>query len=301
MSVVESSILVSERDVASLGWRTASDQGVLRDQRLVVAGCGGAGGGVAESAVRNGINIVLADPDEFDKTNLNRQVGSFEDVVGVNKAVALANHLGKIRPDVDIEVYDEGITFENLDRVLSGASLVLDAIDISRPDLSVELAKRSRLRGLPVFMGIEIGLGSNVTCFDPADDYWTVERYFGLEDGGSIEDIGLDRILTHMPTYTEDGMLEAFMRGELHSTPGVDEGVRRLSSDMMISINRWVFGDRELFPQFIYPYIYVSDPIDGMIVVHANDREAHLRQSMGQIGTRDIWSGFSASGTYTII
>ena len=292
---------VREFDVASLGWKTVADQNLLYEQTILIAGCGGAGGGVAESAVRNGMSVVLADPDEFDRTNINRQVGSSEDMVGVNKAVALAEHLSRIRSDVNIEVYDEGITLDTLGSVLDGVTLVLDAIDISRPDLSVELARRARLGMLPVFMGIEIGLGSNVTCFDPAENYWTVERYFGVADGEPLDSIGIESVLTHMPTYTPNGMLDSFMAGELHSTPGVDEGVRRLSSDMTTIINRWIFGDRQLYPQFIYPYIYVSDPIDGMMVVHAEDKAAHLADSIQNMGAREISGGHSIRGSYQII
>ena len=296
---------ISEIDVPSLGWRTAENQERLYRQRLAVIGAGGAGGGVAESAAREGISLTIADPDNFDTTNLNRQTGAYADTLGQNKAFAIAALAKKIRSEpYDLRVFEKGLTHENIDEVLADATLVLDAIDISRPDLSVELAREARKRGLPLFFGIEIGLGCMLTCFAPgAEERDTLEHYFGL---GIDENIGLDtsvpasKLITHMPSYTPRGLLEAFQSGQLPSTPGIHPGVLTHTGAMMTVIERWIFEDKTSYPQFVYPYMYAIDPIDGLMVVHADDREEHLSASLKLIGKNRISSGFSLPEDYTV-
>ncbi len=298
---------IHEQDQASLGWRTARDQEFFYGQRVAILGTGGAGGGVAESLVREGMQVTLADPDVFDITNVNRQNGSYLDTVGVNKAEAIARLLRRIRPDIGTHVFTEGITPENMDAVLSGATIVLDAIDISHPEISVMVARKARALGLPVFMGIEIGYGCSVTCFDPNDTEWTAEHYYGLEKDQEVTsetEIPLDQILVQMPSYTPAGMLDAFIANEIKSTPGISPGVLILAGTMTAMIERWVLGKQHTSPEFVYPYIYNFDPIDGLNIVHASERVEHLRRSLGRMGTNPQSSGFSASeseSSYEII
>ena len=297
---------ILEQDIASLGWRTVDDQLLIYGQRLAVLGVGGAGGGVAESAAREGMEVTVADPDSFDVTNLNRQTGSYRDTVDINKAASIGRLISRIRgEDSGVRVYETGMTHGNIDEILEDATLVLDAIDIARPDLSITLARKARAAGLPVFMGIEIGLGATVTCFAPdAPEEATVEAFFGIEPDEEVDQdtvIPLERILVHMPSYTPDGMLEAFMDGRLPSTPGVHPGVLLLSGSMMTAIDRWVIGSTDTYPQFVYPNIYVIDPIDGMMVVHADEREEHLMTSLENIGSPAVGSGFSTPDEYSVM
>jgi molybdopterin/thiamine biosynthesis adenylyltransferase len=226
------------QDQASLGWWTAEDQELFYKQRVAILGTGGAGGGVAESLVRVGMQVTLADPDEFGETNLNRQNGSYRDTLGVNKAEAIAKQLQRIRPDADTRVFTEGITPENMDEVLKDATIVLDAIDIAHGALSIMVARRARKLGLPVFMGIEIGYGCSVTCFDPNETEMTAEHYYGVSNNQEITaetDISLSQIIVHMPSYSPRGMFEAFSADELPGTPGISPGVLILGGVMNIT------------------------------------------------------------------
>lgn len=302
MSISSEMPMIHAQDVPSLGWRTASDQEQLYKQRVAILGVGGAGGGVAESVAREGMSVTLADPDSFDITNLNRQNGSYLDNVGRNKAETVAELIRRIRGiDADVRVFDEGVTLENMDDVLKDATLILDAIDISRPDLSIALARKARALALPVFMGIEIGMGCSITCFDPSEQFWTAEHYYGIgndEIVTSDTEIPIDQMLVHMPSYSPPGMLEAFANGELPSTPGVSPGVQILAGTMTTMLNRWALDRQNTYPQFVYPNLYVLDPIDGMFVLHADERLGHLTQSLGAMGTNMQSSGFSLPADY---
>jgi molybdopterin/thiamine biosynthesis adenylyltransferase len=291
------------QDQASLGWWTAEDQELFYKQRVAILGTGGAGGGVAESLVRVGMQVTLADPDEFGETNLNRQNGSYRDTLGVNKAEAIAKQLQRIRPDADTRVFTEGITPENMDEVLKDATIVLDAIDIAHGALSIMVARRARKLGLPVFMGIEIGYGCSVTCFDPNETEMTAEHYYGVSNNQEITaetDISLSQIIVHMPSYSPRGMFEAFSADELPGTPGISPGVLILGGVMTTMINRWVLGRQQTNPSFVYPDMYVLDPIDGIKVVHASAREEQLTEAFNRIGDNPQSSGFSLPSSYKI-
>ena len=86
-----------ERVNRNLGWlgNTLEEQHErqkkLRDSVIGIVGTGGIGGAVAARLVRMGaLNLKLADPDDFDLTNVQRQYGATRDTVGRNKAEVVA-------------------------------------------------------------------------------------------------------------------------------------------------------------------------------------------------------------------
>lgn len=73
----------------SLCWLGDKDDEQKQRQEVLagVAGCGGIGGALAVRLARLGVrHIKVADPDTFDWTNINRQMGATQDTVGQNKA-----------------------------------------------------------------------------------------------------------------------------------------------------------------------------------------------------------------------
>ncbi len=297
---------IYEQDVPALGLRTAGDQLDLYSERLVAVGVGGAGGVVAVSQARNGMRITVADPDTFDPSNIGRQTGAYLDTIGENKAEVIGALIRRIRgEEADTRVFNEGLTYENVDKILEDATLVLDAIDIARPDLSILLGRKARQAGLPVFTGIEKGDGCELTVFDPnADENGTIEHYFGIEVDEPVDpnlQIEVMQYLAHLPSYTPPGMLEAFMTGELPSTPAISAGVLNLGGAMTTAMDRYLFGVANNDPKLIYPNIYITDPVDGMKVVHADKREEHLTESLERIGTTRIGHGFSLPEEYKVI
>lgn len=97
---------------------------------VLVAGCGGLGGYIIEMLARIGIGgITAVDPDEFDETNLNRQLYSQESLLGTSKASAASDRVGKINSEVKMMFFQEQITRKNASSLLAGHHLVVDALD----------------------------------------------------------------------------------------------------------------------------------------------------------------------------
>ena len=124
-----------ERVNRSLGWLGDTKQEQHNRQEKVknvvigIAGTGGIGGQLAQRLVRMGVrNLKLADPDTFDISNMNRQMGADLQHIGKNKAEVVAEMTYSLNHDVNIAVYPEGITKETAEDFVQDCDYVLDQI-----------------------------------------------------------------------------------------------------------------------------------------------------------------------------
>lgn len=102
----------------------------LKNATVLIVGVGGLGNPAALYLAGAGIGrLILADGDNIDVSNLQRQVIFQSEQVGNNKAEQAAQHLQKLNPEIDIEVIDEQLDAEQLDYYLQEVDLVLDCTD----------------------------------------------------------------------------------------------------------------------------------------------------------------------------
>lgn len=113
--------------------RLVGDQNMenLFRSHVMVIGLGGVGGWAAESLARSGVGrITLVDFDDICVTNTNRQIQAMQNQVGVKKAIALADRLSKINPQLIVEPIVEFYREENSDFILNQQpDWILDCID----------------------------------------------------------------------------------------------------------------------------------------------------------------------------
>ena len=106
------------------------EQEILRTTPIAVIGCGGLGGTVIEQLVRAGFeNLTIVDQDVFDQTNLNRQIRSNTDTIGLSKVDTTTDFVKKINPNININAYDLSLNEDNIAEVLKGNKIVIDAVD----------------------------------------------------------------------------------------------------------------------------------------------------------------------------
>ncbi|NVM23354.1 MAG: ThiF family adenylyltransferase, partial [Desulfobacterales bacterium] len=61
---------------------STDEQDILRNARVTIVGIGGIGGTMAIILARSGItNFTLFDPDKYEESNSNRQIGCFVDTL----------------------------------------------------------------------------------------------------------------------------------------------------------------------------------------------------------------------------
>ena len=132
----------------NIGKVTAAEQRTLRTKRIGVIGLS-VGGEAAVTVAQEHLcgEIVLADFDRLDLSNLNRLNAGFDDL-GCNKAVIVARRIAKINPYLPVTVHTDGVTADSLPGFVEGLDLLVeecDSLEIKR-----EVRRHAKARGLNV-------------------------------------------------------------------------------------------------------------------------------------------------------
>ena len=100
-------------------------------ESVLIIGLGGVGGYAAESLARSGIGkIILVDNDIIDITNLNRQIISTHNNIGLLKVDEWKKRLQEINPNIEVEIINEFITEENINLIFEkNFNYLIDACD----------------------------------------------------------------------------------------------------------------------------------------------------------------------------
>ena len=104
----------------------------LGNSSVVIIGCGALGTVIATSLVRAGVGrIKVIDRDFIEYHNLQRQVIFDEEDIKAQlpKAIAAERHLKKVNSSVEIEGIVADVNYANIERLVSGADLILDGLD----------------------------------------------------------------------------------------------------------------------------------------------------------------------------
>lgn len=110
-----------------LGILSENDLEIISSKTILIIGVGGVGGSLFEILVRSGFkNFILIDPDIYDSTNLNRQLGSNKFNIGSLKVEELKKR-GLAITDLDIMVIPEKVCIDHLENL--NYDFVADAID----------------------------------------------------------------------------------------------------------------------------------------------------------------------------
>ncbi len=110
----------------------AEGQGKLLNSRVLVVGCGALGSASANLLARAGIgHLTIVDRDYVELSNLQRQVLFDETDVRdrIPKAAAAAEKLQRINNDVVIEGIITDLNAGNVERLASGADVIVDGLD----------------------------------------------------------------------------------------------------------------------------------------------------------------------------
>ncbi|HAL24175.1 MAG: ThiF domain-containing protein [Candidatus Wolfebacteria bacterium GW2011_GWE1_48_7] len=100
--------------------------------------------------------IKIADADEVSGPNLNRLRYDCS-TLGKNKAHLVANHILQLNPYGEVEMYDMGVTPENIDAFLEGADVVIEEVDFL--PMKIMLREAAKKKGLPLIMATDNGDG----------------------------------------------------------------------------------------------------------------------------------------------
>lgn len=141
----------------------------LKASHVALFGLGGVGGYCLEALVRAGVGeLDLYDGDVFDSSNLNRQLLSTTNVLGMEKTEVAKERALSIRPDLKINIHQMFYLPEKADEIdFSVYDYVIDAIDTVTAKLSlIEQAKKANV---PVISCMGAGNKKDPTAFHVSD------------------------------------------------------------------------------------------------------------------------------------
>jgi molybdopterin/thiamine biosynthesis adenylyltransferase len=124
----------TERYSRQVLFRSIGEEGQRRllSSKIVLIGCGATGSALVSLLARSGVGTIrIIDRDYVEPSNLQRQMLFDEQDAdeSVPKAQAAARAVSRFNSDVNVEPYVSDLTPENVDDLLAGFSLLLDATD----------------------------------------------------------------------------------------------------------------------------------------------------------------------------
>jgi molybdopterin-synthase adenylyltransferase len=157
----------------------------LLSARVLVIGLGGLGSPVAMYLAAAGVgNLVLADFDTVDVTNLQRQIVHTHARVGANKAVSAAQALQELNPQASIDSVEEMLDTENLIAQVKKADVVVDCTDNFATRFAINAACVAAK--VPLVSGAAIRLEGQVAVFDSRDESSPCYRCLYEEDSDDV-------------------------------------------------------------------------------------------------------------------
>ena len=139
----------------------------LLDARVLLIGAGGLGSPASLYLGAAGVGTIgIVDADVVDESNLQRQVVHATDRLGEAKVLSAKRTVEALNPDVRVLPFEERLTSENADRILSeGWDVIVDGAD-NFPTRYL-LNDASVWHGIPVVHGSIFRFEGQVTVFSP--------------------------------------------------------------------------------------------------------------------------------------
>jgi sulfur-carrier protein adenylyltransferase/sulfurtransferase len=145
------------------------EEGQLRllDSRVLLIGAGGLGSPASLYLAAAGVGTLgIVDDDAVDETNLQRQIVHSTERLGESKAESAKRTIEALNPDVEVKIFQERLTSENIDRILGeGWDVIVDGAD-NFPTRYL-LNDASVWHGIPVVHGSIYRFEGQTTVFKP--------------------------------------------------------------------------------------------------------------------------------------
>ncbi len=152
------SIMLPEVDIAG--------QDAWCNARVLILGLGGLGGPAAAYLAAAGVGeLILADDDQVELSNLQRQVIHSQNACGETKVASAATTLAAINPEVRITQVAERLQGEALQTWVEQVDLVLDCCDNFSTRFALNRACFAT--GTPLVSGAAIRFDGQISVYDP--------------------------------------------------------------------------------------------------------------------------------------
>lgn len=149
-------LLLPEIDIAG--------QTKLLESRALVLGMGGLGSPVAMYLATSGVGeLVIADPDRVELSNLQRQIAHTTDSIGENKAASARRMLKALNPEVQVTVIERKLDEAQARLEAARADVVIDCTDNFEARFAINRACAAA--GKPLVSGAVVRMEGQVSVF----------------------------------------------------------------------------------------------------------------------------------------
>lgn len=145
----------------------------LKNAKVIVFGVGGVGSFIIEGLARAGIgNIIIIDPDCYDITNINRQIGALHSTLGMSKVEVMKKRILDINPNAKVEAYKpEEIKGGEENIISSQIDYAIDAIDTITN--KIKIIEKCKKENVKIISAMSAGNKLDPTKFKIDDIYNT--------------------------------------------------------------------------------------------------------------------------------
>ena len=170
----------------TIGWVTEAEQDTLRRKRIAIAGMGGVGGFHLLTLARLGVGkFNIADLDDFELANFNRQAGAAMSTLGRPKVEVLAEMARDINPDCELEIFAGGVHADNLEQFFRNADLYVDGLDAFAFEAREAAFAYCARHRIPAITVAPLGMSAALLNFLPGG--MSFEEYFQVAGRPELE------------------------------------------------------------------------------------------------------------------
>ena len=142
------------------------EQEIIKQKTILVIGLGGLGGFILDSLARLGVQkFKLIDFDNFDITNLNRQLLSTEKNIGSSKVLEGKKYIHSINSLINIEIFNSKFEECCFKTIFKDTDIVFDCCDNIVTKFNIE--EQCQIFNIPLIYGSVAGYFGQVSCILP--------------------------------------------------------------------------------------------------------------------------------------
>jgi molybdopterin/thiamine biosynthesis adenylyltransferase len=227
---------------------------VLSQACVAQSGLGGVGGVAFQALVRMGIRrFKLAENGLFDPPDMNRQPGASASTMGRPKLDVYVDWARSINPAVELELYPQGISVDNIEEFLQGTSAYIGVIDAEKgQDVKAKSSEVARRMGIPLFTAGVIGFGAFMVNHRP--DGMTPGAFWGsfTQEPGKLFPATVAEKFN--PTIIERINLGAMQGTQVSSSIGANMAGTLLANEVITHILQplgWLNRSPVFAPQYL--------------------------------------------------
>jgi len=166
----------------------------LQNAKILIVGAGGLGSPAAMYLAAAGVGqIIIADHDTVDLSNLQRQIAHRTEDIGLNKAISTAQTLNALNPDIFAGIIKQKLLGDGLETEVKKADVVLDCSDNFTTRFAVNSACVTYKK--PLVSGAAIRFEGQVSVFTPGLDDSPCYNCLYTNDGNELQNCATNGVI----------------------------------------------------------------------------------------------------------